>query len=308
MTSANHLDVLVMGEALVDIVTANDATQETPGGSPMNVAFGLARLGASTMLATSLADDERGRMIATHLGTAGVLLSPHSITTEKTSSASVRLGPEGDAEYDFDLRWVLDETVDSLPVASIVHTGSIGAFLEPGADAVLKILGGRRDSSLIGFDPNIRADLLGDPAGVRERFVTLAGTTDVLKLSIEDAAWLYPGVALDELLDILVALGPSIVVVTLGSDGAALATPADRVTVPGRAVTVVDTIGAGDSFMSALLWRVLLLVREEDVAALRTGEALSAEVLRAIGEFAIACSAITVTRAGADPPTADEVR
>ncbi len=288
--------VLVIGEALIDVVTTGDVEVEHVGGSPANVAYGLARLGVPTALLTSIGDDRRGHLIRQHLEGAGVEVLPASITPWHTSSATARLDATGSAHYDFDIRWELPDT-SSLPAASIVHVGSISAFLEPGATTVLDILRTRVGPELISFDPNIRPALVGDQEMARTRFISLVGLANVVKLSDEDAQWLYPKESIDDVIDSILDYGADLVAVTQGGDGSRLATGTDRIDVPSRPVDVVDTIGAGDTYMASLI----ASVRTLDVSTLSRSD------LENIGARAAAAAALTVSRAGAALPSAAEL-
>lgn len=313
---AGSTEIVAMGEALVDVVARPGAEPvEHPGGSPMNIAFGLARLGRPVTLVTEIGTDARGAAIAEHLRSAGVSLAPGSIREEPTSSATAHLGVDGSASYTFDLRWSLPAGLTAadpaLAAAGIVHAGSIAAFLEPGGSQVAALLAALAASDtppLITFDPNIRPSIVPDRAAVLERFGELAGSAAVVKLSDEDADWLYPGADPDEAADRILRLGPGLVAVTRGGEGALLATGTARRSVPGIAVTVADTIGAGDSFMSALIDRLAALLDEgAPVGSVRDGSALDPAVLAEIGDFAVRAAAITVSRPGADPPTLAEL-
>ncbi len=289
-------DVLVIGEALIDVVTTAEGVTEHVGGSPANVAYGLARLGVRTALLTTIGEDARGEMIRRHLESAGVEILPQSVTPWRTSSATASLDATGSASYDFDIRWELPET-DALPSADLVHVGSISAFLEPGGSAVLGILRSRVAQGLISFDPNIRPALVGDEETARTRFISLVGLADVVKLSDEDALWLYPKESIDDVIDTILDYGADVVAVTRGGDGSRLATRTDRIDVPSRTVQVVDTIGAGDTYMASLI----ASVRGLDVTE------LTASDLQRIGERAAAAAGITVSRAGAALPSAAEL-
>ncbi|SDY69550.1 carbohydrate kinase family protein [Herbiconiux ginsengi] len=307
--------VLAIGESLVDVVDAPDSQGspilvEHPGGSPMNIAYGAARLGLAVTLLTAVGRDARGSSIVEHLESAGVVIAPASIRDGETSSATAHVQPDGSALYDFDLRWSLPEDLE-LPATDIVHVGSIAAFLEPGGSSVLAIvrrLAASENAPVITFDPNMRPTIVSDHASALERFEELARATTVLKLSDEDAVWLYPEATVDEAIDRILALGPKLVAVTRGGEGAVLATRGERRFVTGPRVDVADTIGAGDSFMSALIFQLAGMLGEGvPVAALRDGSAFDAQRLAAIGDFAVRCAAITVSRAGANPPLLAEV-
>jgi fructokinase len=299
-------DFLIVGEALVDIVEQDGVpTTEHPGGSPANVALGLARLGHHPHLLTRLGTDRRGETVRTHLAASGVRLLPGSRTPDRTSTATARLDSTGVASYDFDLDWRLPEDVPVPPVAA-VHTGSIAAFLPPGGDAVLDLIRRVAGSATVSYDPNARPGLMGDPAAARHRVETFVGLADLVKVSDEDLAWLAPGedpaaVAADWL-----ARGPAAVVVTRGPDGAFAICAAGTVQVAAPEITVVDTVGAGDAFTAALLdhlatAELLGADRREQLHRIETAE------LAAALDRAVRISALTCTRPGADPPSRAEL-
>lgn len=289
-------DVIVIGEALVDVVASPTGPIEHPGGSPMNVAYGLGRLGVSTALLTSLGDDARGGAIEAHLRRAGVELLPGSKSAARTASATATLAADGSATYDFDVSWDLP-AVAPAHLPRVLHTGSIATFLAPGATAVRALLEQSHRECLVTYDPNIRPALLGSQAQARNIFEDLVPLTDVVKLSDEDAAWLYPGVSLEAAAARILTLGAGLAVVTRGGEGSLLATPATQLFIPAIRSTVADTIGAGDSYMAALIYGLLS----------RRTEGLGRDVLTSIGKTASKAAAITVRRPGANPPTAAEL-
>jgi fructokinase len=306
MTSAIPARVLVVGEALVDVVRRDGDDAVHPGGSPLNVAVGLQRLDVPATLHSSFGADEYGVAIARHLEGSTVAITPGTITDDATSVALATIGPDGAASYTFSIEWdpaSLDLAPDQFDA---VHVGSIGAALEPGALLVERLVTAARPSSTISFDPNVRPQLMGSAGAALpriERFVALA---DVVKASDEDLAWLYPGADLAEVQRRWLALGPALVVVTRGGDGADALSAAGRTWVPAPRTEVADTIGAGDSFMAGLLAalsdRGLLGAGRRD--ALRE---LAASDVREVVGFAAACAAITVSRPGADPPTRERL-
>ncbi|WP_255461095.1 carbohydrate kinase [Glaciihabitans sp. INWT7] len=305
--------VLVIGESLMDVVASPGGHDEHAGGSPMNVSVGLARLGSPVQLLTNLGTDARGVVIADYLASAGVPLVPGSIVDGRTSTATATLDDSGSASYEFLIDWSLGFVAD-LPDSSIVHqsalvhTGSIAAFLEPGAsqlEAMLEAAAERR--AIITFDPNIRPSIIGSKPDSLAVVQRLSALSTVVKVSDEDALWLFGELTPDGVVDRLLAMGATLAIVTLGASGALLATATDRVSVAGRRVTVADTIGAGDSFMSAVVHKLqALLLSGVDAAALAGGDALDQTVLADIGEFAVSCAAVTVSRPGSNPPTLAE--
>ncbi|MEV7661426.1 carbohydrate kinase [Paenarthrobacter sp. NPDC089316] len=289
-------EVLVVGEALVDIVVSSRGTVEHPGGSPANVAYGLGRLGVPTALLTSIGDDHHGGAIERHLASAGVELLAGARAGGRTATATATLASDGSARYDFDIQWELPRiTPTTLP--KILHTGSIATFLEPGAATVRELLEEVHQRCVVTYDPNIRPALVGSQAQAKGIFEDLVPFTDVVKLSDEDAHWLYPKDSLEDISRRILDLGAGLVVVTKGSEGSMLSTTGAQVLVSSVTSTVADTIGAGDSYMSALIHGLLM-----------TGaNGLTPEALESLGRRATKAAAITVRRAGANPPTSDEL-
>lgn len=299
--------LIVMGEALVDVVASANGSVDYPGGSPMNVAIGLARLNHPVQLVTRIGSDPRGAALQEHIERAGVALYPGSLQNEATSTATALIDDAGAATYDFEINWSLD-FVDHLPVTPVLHLGSIAAFLEPGATDARRLLSEAAPATLVTFDPNIRPSLLDSHTDAVATFENIAALSSVLKLSDEDAQWLYPDRTVDEVLDHLLKLGPVLVIATLGGDGAVLSTTHERVACPGITVDVADTIGAGDSFMSGVIHHLARLLETGTLpAALHDGSVFThAELLRT-GSFAVRCAGLTVSRPGANPPTLAEV-
>ena len=248
-------DVLVIGEALIDEVVQQDRVRRHPGGSPANVALGLGRLGLATRLHTAIGDDDDGRLIREHLTSSRVTLTDESETARPTSTATATLADDGSATYRFALSWD-PRNLTNLGTPKIIHTGSLGAFLVPGADVTSDIVArGRAAGALITFDPNVRPSLTGDPRLGRKRVASLG--PHLVKLSDEDAAFLFPGESVDRVLDLLIEGGAGIAAITCGGDGARLASGNDRVSIAPVETAVADTVGAGDSFMAALIWTLV---------------------------------------------------
>lgn len=293
-------EILVVGESLVDVAVYADGTSRTrPGGSPLNIAVGCARLGVPTVLATQIGDDEHGDLLRDHLDASDVevrSLPPHR---DDTSVARALLDDAGHATYEFDLAWDPDE----LPYPdgfSCVHVGSIATALAPGADTVHAFAGdAHRLGVPVSFDPNVRASITPDLESVRRHAAGLFALSTVVKLSDEDAELLFPGT--QDVLGRLVDAAPTtLAVMTCGGRSVRLRSGGAEVEVTPPPVDVVDTIGAGDSFMSALLSAV---VRRGFPAHKGFDDA----ELRSLGEFAARAAAITCTRQGADPPTYAEL-
>ncbi|MCU1433661.1 MAG: carbohydrate kinase [Pseudarthrobacter sp.] len=292
------LDVVVVGEALIDVVTLPDGITEHPGGSPANVAYGLGRLGVSTGLHTALGRDRRGAALEKHLAGAEVTLLPDSHPLEATSTATVTIAPDGSASYAFDIAWDLNPLHVGFAPPKVVHTGSIASFLAPGAGRVRAFLQQVPSGCTVTYDPNIRPDLLGSHTEALSIFEDLVHLTGVVKLSDEDARWLYPRRTLEETAGHILNLGAELAVITQGSDGSLLATPTGSVCVPAVRTEVADTIGAGDSYMSALILGLLT----------RATDGMAPAVIEQLGRTAATAAAITVGRPGANPPSYAELR
>ncbi|MFC8455253.1 carbohydrate kinase [Kitasatospora sp. NPDC057223] len=287
------LDFLVIGECVADIVrTPGRPDRPHPGGSPANVAYGLARLGRRTTLLTQLGDDPYGELIRAHLVSGGVTVLTDGQDVA-TPTAVVTLDPSGSASYEFAIDWSLAPT--ALPRARHVHLGSLASVQEPGAAVARRLLREARSTgATVSYDPNVRPALFGDHRSGVAAVEHCVGLSDLVKASDEDLAWLYPGIPARDSAARWLTLGPAAVVVTCGRDGAFALTPAGEARTEAPPTTVVDTVGAGDSFMSALLATLATPRPAPDAltAALRT---------------AAAAAAITVSRAGANPPTSAEL-
>jgi fructokinase len=282
--------VLVIGEGIVDVLREADTEVRAAGGSPLNVAFGLARLGVRTQLLSRIGCDADGDLLRAHVLDAGVELLADSTSVDPTSTAIATIQSDGSAHYEFDITWSLPSHLE-VAVPDWVHVGSIAAFLTPGADSVEELLRSMPGQVPISFDPNIRPALIADRGEAVARFERLASLARVVKLSVEDAEWLYPHLSGLEALKRIADLGPSVVGMTMGSAGARLLASETVVDIEPRSFGLVDTIGAGDSFMAALIHGLL----DEPI--------LTRERILSIGDRAATAAGITCSRAGAMPPT-----
>ncbi|ADU49196.1 PfkB family carbohydrate kinase [Intrasporangium calvum] len=296
---------LVIGEALIDAVTrATGAGEEHVGGSPANVAIGLAALEHPVSLATWIATDDHGNRIADHCRERKVDLTPGSQGAPFTSVAHATLDEQGAATYRFDLEWQLP-AVPGLPDYGHVHTGSIAAVLEPGGSAVRDTLRVARSTATISYDPNARPTLMGDPVLARSLIEECVALADVVKVSDEDIAWLRPDESVEDVVADWCAQGAALVVVTRGGQGATatLSRTGETHTTSVPPVTVVDTVGAGDSFMAGLVSGLLdagLAGGPEARNRLRRADI--GDVVPAL-ERAVATSRLTVAHPGAHAPT-----
>jgi fructokinase len=287
---------LVIGEALIDIVDGDSHV----GGSPLNIAVGLARLDRDVDLLTHIGDDEAGQCIAEYVKTSGAQLVPGSMTAARTPTAAAAIADDGSATYTFDLDWQLSGT-PAVPPPLFVHTGSIAAVREPGCLAVAALLDTYRVSATITLDPNVRPSLIANRDLARERIEHLVERSDIVKVSDEDLHWIDPDHEPERTARAWLALGPAIVAVTMGAHGSRAFCAAGEVQVPAQPVEVVDTVGAGDAFMVGLLdalWEMNLLGGDRRAALAR----IRLDELTAALEAGRLLSALTVARAGADLP------
>ncbi|OBA64511.1 ribokinase [Mycobacterium sp. 1100029.7] len=287
---------LVIGESLIDIVEGD----EHVGGSPLNIAVGLGRLGRGIDFLTHIGDDPRGRRIVDYVTAAGVQLVSEGLAGERTATARSTIAADGSADYVFDLQWRLSGTPPVAPPL-FVHTGSIAAVQDPGCLAVAALLDTYRVSATITLDPNVRPSLIADGALARTRIEHLVQRSDIVKVSDEDLRWIDPQQAPERTARTWLALGPSIVAVTRGAQGSLAFCAAGEAHVAAMPARVVDTIGAGDAFMVGLLdalWEMNLLGADRRAALAR----IRVEELTGALEAAGLVSALTVGRAGADLP------
>jgi fructokinase len=327
--------LVVLGELVVDLipVAGADAGPEgtapqyvaRPGGNALNVAVAAGRLGAPVRLLARLGTGPLAPHLRRHAELSGVDSGGFVEAHEPVSLAVVGLAPDGSADYGFhvlgaaDWQWTDDEIADVLPAeTAILHVGSISSWTAPGCEAIARLVErlSARGSALISVDPNIRPMLADGPVGrslgntaeiVLARLDRLLSHADIVKVSAEDLAWLEPGTTSADALDATARSwaerGPALVLVTDG--GAPL-----RIARPGHAVlhwrtprvSVVDTVGAGDSLAAGLLTG-LLDAGVTDRAGLA---GLPDEDLLRLVDDAALIAALNCTRVGADPPTRAE--
>lgn len=292
--------ISVIGESLVDVV----GRRAYPGGSPLNVAVGLARLGHQVSFHTEFGLDEHGALIAGHLRAAGVTLADGTQRLVATNQAQVKLDAQGRASYRFNINWNLPDDVVP-PRTDLLHAGSIAAWLEPGASKVREAFAQSPAHQLRSYDPNIRPELAHDAAAVREAVEFMMGRSHVVKLSESDASWLYPQLGPAAVLERVLELGPRLVVLTRGALGCQARTATDSFALPAPATEVVDTVGAGAAFMSGLLDAILT----SDLPASLTGGPAgpAAQPVRTALQAGLASAALTVARSGANPPTGEQL-
>ncbi|AWN45332.1 carbohydrate kinase [Methylobacterium terrae] len=318
--------ILVCGEALIDLFvetgfaeTGRPASERgglpalaVAGGSPFNLAVGLSRLGAGSGFLGGLSGDAFGRMLADRLAAEGVDLAYARTSARPTPLAIVATGPDGHPAYTFHAESCAhaDLGVGDLP-ASLpdavrgIALGSVSLVAEPVGTAYAALAAREARRRVISLDPNLRLGLIPDLGRWHARFDGLVACADIVKLSDEDLRAAYgAGAGEAALAARWLSAGAALVVVTAGPDGARAHHAGGTVAVPGRAVAVIDTVGAGDSFHAALLAR---LDRDGRLAR-ETLLRLDAEAIGDVLSEAVAAASLTCTRRGADLPTRDALR
>jgi fructokinase len=306
--------LLSCGDALIDFlpvksVDGRDAVVPVAGGSCLNIAVGMARLGALAGFVGGISTDLFGRMIADHALASQVELRYATRSGHQTTLAFVRT-VGGEPQYAFydeataSRNWIYRR--GSIPFDEIeaVHVGSTTLADDQGAAQALAMVGDARGSVTISFDPNCRPKLVKHKARYVDRMDAFAATADIVRMSDVDFEFLYGGSDHAERAKSLIKAGASLVVVTRGIRGAqAWHREAGPVEVQAPTVDVVDTIGAGDSFQAALLFALRAIGRVGTKALAQT----NSEELGRVLSFAASCAAFTCGRAGADPPRRSEV-
>ncbi|HEY1942188.1 MAG TPA: carbohydrate kinase [Roseiarcus sp.] len=303
--------ILISGEALVDLIPDPDMEgryDAVRGGSPYNVAIGLGRLGAPTAFVSRLSADANGEALAAALAAEGVSLELVARDAKPTPLAFVMRGTaQTGSRYSFyldatafDGRWPFPATWPD--GARHLHVGSIAAVDPRHGESVVTALRSARGRATTSFDPNIRPLVTPDRESVTALVERQAALASFVKASEEDIEWLYPGRSVDDALAEWARNGPAFCVATLGERGAVAFLGGERLSVPAPRIQVVDTVGAGDSFMSSLL-----AAMERDGALGANAGAPNRARLETWLAFAATASAITCTRRGSNPPTMTEI-
>jgi fructokinase len=306
--------LLSCGDALIDFVPTRtvdgrEAVMPAVGGSCLNVAIGMARLGVPTGFVGGVSTDMFGQMIAAHGGASDVDLRYATRSDHQTTLAFVRIvaGESHYAFYDAETatrNWTYRR--GSIPFESIeaVHVGSTTLVNDIGAAETLALIVDARASSNISFDPNCRPNLVKDKPAYVARMAEFAALADIVRMSDVDFTYLYGDEPYQQRAEALLGHGASLVVITRGIDGAvAWHKAAGQIEVAAPKVTVADTIGAGDTFQAALLFA---LHKQGRLRRQQLGDVGADELRRALS-FAANCAGITCSRPGADPPRLSEV-
>ena len=306
--------ILCCGEALIDFLPVKTAAgdiafQPFNGGSVYNVAIALGRLGADVGFFGGVSEDLFGRSLAEGLKTSNVDLSFAVRSDRSTTLAFVKFN-EGDAEYAFvddgsAGRMLAETDIPDLPESvTALHFGSISLIPNPGGGTFEAMAVRNAGKRLISLDPNIRPGLIRDRDAYLRRFETLVTCADILKLSDADLDWLAPEADPGTLAHEWTDLGVGLVVLTRGNKGAIAYTANESVTCKPRQVRVADTIGAGDTFMAGMLAYLenAGILTPDGVAGMDRNSLMTAL------DFAAWAASVTVSRPGANPPWADELK
>ena len=305
---------LVCGEALMDVFSAGEtpegmALDARVGGSPFNVAVGLARMEQPVSFVSGISTDAFGQRLLRALQQEGVDVGTVQRVCAPTTLGVVTTNSEGVPAYAFHGEHGADRQLDpraleTLPSAArVLQFGSYAMVVEPVASTLRLLVEREHGRRLIAYDPNVRLNVEPSVPRWRAAVEWMVQRTHLLKISSEDAALLYPDEQLQALARRWLAQGVSLVVITCGSLGAVAFTARDSVRVDAVAVTLVDTVGAGDTFQAALLtW-----LAEHDALRPASLAGLGADDLRAALSFASRAAAITCSRRGADLPRRAEL-
>ncbi|MGI9370496.1 MAG: carbohydrate kinase family protein [Ruegeria sp.] len=307
--------ILCCGEALIDMIsepTVSGAQGFVPhsGGAVFNTAISLGRLGTGVGMLTGLSTDMFGEQLRAAQKESHVD-SSHVITSDRpTTLAFVQL-TDGHATYTFmdensaGRMLTPDDMPSQLPAVSALYFGGISLACEPGADAYAALLDRHCADRAVMLDPNIRPGFIKDQTRFRTRLNQMLGQTDIVKVSDEDLDWIIPGPETHaEKIPLLLQSGPAIVIMTRGSEGATgYFADGTETSVPVNPVQVVDTVGAGDTFNAGVLAEL-----ERSGHLTKSGiRNLNADALRSALSFGARVAAVTVSRAGANPPWANEL-
>jgi len=301
--------IAVAGEALIDLVVEPDGgVAVRPGGGPFNTARTIGRLGLAPVYLGRLSADRFGALLRASLDRDGVTLGVPQPTDVPTTLAAVDVDSGGVAQYHFYLSGTSSVAMEyaalsaALPAGvTALHAGSLALMAEPIATGIERLIASDMPAgTLVMIDPNCRPEAITDRAAYLARLSRILRRADVVKVSIEDLAYLAPGVPARAAAAALLGQGPALVLLTDGPRTAQALMPGQEVSVDVPAVQVVDTIGAGDAFGGAFLawWLANGFTRSDLHRCAQVREAIQA---------AVEVAAVTCTRVGANPPLLSEV-
>ena len=300
--------VVIAGEALIDLIIGQDGSvTPAPGGGQYNAARALARLGGDVEFLGRLSDDWFGKLLRAKLGEDGVGTSLAVDTSDPTTLVLAEIDEDGVAHY----HWYIEKTTvpgleldDALkagsPPPDALHVGTLGLAMEPIADSLAALVAGVPESTFVMVDPNCRPTATPDFDRYQARMRKVIERAAVFKGSDEDFEYLALAETPEATARMLVQQGVGAVLMTQGGDDARGFCAGGEVSVPVPTVEVSDTVGAGDTFGGSFLayWLEHGLGRQE---------LADPDLLEAAMTFAVRAAAINCTRAGAEPPTREEM-
>jgi len=296
--------VWVVGEVLIDLIPNADQYLAIVGGGPANTAKALAKLGVKTHFIDGISNDEYGQIAKAELLSANVLLDYAQYSSKPTCTAKVTLSSSGSASYEFVIEntATFDFSTSWLPdpqrlKPSLLHIGTLATVIEPGASILFKWAQSVANFAPIVFDPNIRPAVLGNRDEYVIKIEKWLAISSAIKVSDEDLNWLYPGKAINEVVNEWLEVGVQLVVVTLGDKGITAYRKNEQISVDAVKVVVADTVGAGDTVGAVLVKAIV----ENGL------DKLSGEALETMLNRAVKAAAITVSRTGANPPSKEEI-
>ncbi|MDF3351674.1 carbohydrate kinase [Sulfitobacter sp. KE34] len=307
--------ILCCGEALIDMIptptkAGPDGFVPHAGGAVFNTAIALGRLGAQVGMLSGLSSDMFGRQLVDGLKASHVDVSHVVLSDRPTTLAFVRL-VGGHATYDFydensAGRMITPEDMPALSSeVSALYFGGISLACEPGADAYAELLARNAEGRAVMIDPNIRPGFIKDIERYRQRLDRMLALSDIVKVSDEDLNWINPApLSLRDKVAELLKKGPSVVILTRGGEGATgYLANGEEVQVPAVKAEIVDTVGAGDTFNAGVLAKMSELGQLHKSALVT----LAPEVLSEALAYGARVAAVTVSRAGANPPWVEEI-
>jgi fructokinase len=296
--------VWVAGEVLIDLILEGVDRKPVVGGGPANTAKSLAMLGIDTQFIDGISSDQYGQMAKNELLAAGAKLDYVMYSDKPTCLAIVSLSESGSATYEFVIEntATFDFTSEWLPNPqtgrpSLLHIGTLAIAIEPGASVLFEWAQSVAKVAPIVFDPNIRPAVISDRAQYVAQVERWVAISSAVKVSDEDIKWLYPSLEIDQVVNIWLERGPSLIVVTYGDKGLTGYRKGEQVSVDSVKVKVADTVGAGDT-VGAVLVEAIVEDGLDSLTGLR---------LKTILKRAAKAAAITVSRVGANPPTSEEL-
>jgi len=309
--------IVTLGEALIDFIYVDEGSNQmykpVPGGSPMNTSIALSRLDVPSAFISGISTDMFGEMLSKHLLENGVNISAAVMKDNPTTLAFAKI-INGIAEYAFFSNNSADRSIvgseiqtaiDKLPASpTCFQIGSISLLLEPGATAIYSIISNREPDIPVSFDPNIRASLVKDRESYLTRLKDLFRHSDIVKISDEDIKWIFPELSLKSAAAVIMQYGVSVCVVTAGKNGVYWFSKNVKEYLAAREISIIDTIGAGDTFHAGLLAFLYLSgnLSQEKLKNINQDTAVNAL------KYASMAAEINCCRQGANPPNAAELK